>query len=619
MMQDDSILEPLDMYNNQLKDIHNENTEKYFDDLVEKSGIDVEENRETVKKYKATLAEAENAAKKEKNARRLRGFVIFLTVISLIVGVASIYLFTQDGSLGSLSPTLTLVIGIILVVLGIGFIVLICLKLNKMVKERKKYKEIKEKEAQELKDLCWSQMAPLNALYDWNMSTDLVKQTTPLINLDKYFDGRKLQYLMEKYGLVENTDPTCSTYFVQSGTIVGNPFIIHRTFNQNWVNQVYTGHLTIHWTTTERDSNGRTVTKHHTQTLTATVTKPKPNYFYDTELMYLNDAAPDLIFNRTKSGINSMNDKEIDKYIKKGEKELEKMSQKAIKEGGKFQKMVNGEFDVLFGATDRNDEIQYRLLFTPLAQRNMVKLLRTKEPYGDDFDFSKYLQLNLIRSDHSQNFNYYGDPKKYISYDYDISRNTFIDYNNTYFKGIFFDLAPILSIPLYQQHQPEEYIYGDTYGSNVASYEQEAMSNSYDPDEMKHPNSITDVINKTQFIGKVGDADRVLVSSHSFYGEERVDYIPVRGGDGYYHDVPVPWIEYLPLLNQHEIIVKPYASSRPKFNNDINNGSFGNFANKCSTNNSLIYERGLLSFLSSGAYSGMDSEELDAILNNKGE
>ena len=40
-MTDDSILEPLDKYNNLLKKLHHENSEKYFDDLVKKSGINV--------------------------------------------------------------------------------------------------------------------------------------------------------------------------------------------------------------------------------------------------------------------------------------------------------------------------------------------------------------------------------------------------------------------------------------------------------------------------------------------------------------------------------------------------------------------------------------------------
>ena len=56
-MTDDLILEPLDKYNNLLKKLHHENSEKYFDDLVKKSGINVLENKTTVKKYQSELRE----------------------------------------------------------------------------------------------------------------------------------------------------------------------------------------------------------------------------------------------------------------------------------------------------------------------------------------------------------------------------------------------------------------------------------------------------------------------------------------------------------------------------------------------------------------------------------
>ena len=60
-----------------------------------------------------------------------------------------------------------------------------------------------------------------------------------------------------------------------------------------------------------------------------------------------------------------------------------------------FTAMTNDKFDVLFGATDRTNETEFRLLFTPLAQNSMINLIENAKPYGDDFYFVKE-NLSLI-------------------------------------------------------------------------------------------------------------------------------------------------------------------------------------------------------------------------------
>ena len=53
-----------------------------------------------------------------------------------------------------------------------------------------------------------------------------------------------------------------------------------------------------------------------------------------------------------------------------------------MKNGGQFQEMANSEFDVLFGANDRDHEVQFRLMYTPLAQRNTVDLIKDKKYFN---------------------------------------------------------------------------------------------------------------------------------------------------------------------------------------------------------------------------------------------
>ena len=40
--------------------------------------------------------------------------------------------------------------------------------------------------------------------------------------------------------------------------------------------------------------------------------------------------------------------------------------------------MGHPEFEVLFGAQNRNNEVQFRLLFTPLARKQLLALMKDK-------------------------------------------------------------------------------------------------------------------------------------------------------------------------------------------------------------------------------------------------
>lgn len=149
---------------------------------------------------------------------------------------------------------------------------------------------------------------------------------------------------------------------------------------------------------------------HHTQTLTASVTKPAPFYGYDTRLYYGNEAAPDLRFSRQPTHANELDEDEIEKTVKRGKKKLEKRARKAVGAGTQFTEMGNAEFDVLFGAVDRTNEVQFRLMFTPLAQQNMLELIKSDDGYGDDFAFYKTGCINCIRSEHAQHWQTDTDP-----------------------------------------------------------------------------------------------------------------------------------------------------------------------------------------------------------------
>jgi len=72
----DSIFEPLEYYRDYGKATHQANVSEYFDDLVKKSGINVEQNKETVKKYREKQKLIDSMNKKLNGHKLLRTFSI---------------------------------------------------------------------------------------------------------------------------------------------------------------------------------------------------------------------------------------------------------------------------------------------------------------------------------------------------------------------------------------------------------------------------------------------------------------------------------------------------------------------------------------------------------------
>lgn len=613
----DDMIEPLKAYQSHLAQDCARNTAEYFNDLVKKSGLDEAENRKTVAEYRETLKKAEEARQKVASMKGLKVFVIIVMVLAFVAAAV----FLLIGILGEVSgePDAFPLWASILIAcggigLGIGMIFVLTKAVNTALKRRqKKLRELEEK-ANALLAKAWEQMAPLNNLFHWDMTRQIIDKTTPLIKLDKSFDMKKLDFLQGKYGLTENEDPNVSTLEILSGSIVGNPFIVERELVHEMGSKTYFGSRVVTWTETRWTSDGvETVT--HTQTLTASVTKPYPEYYGRTDLIYGNEAAPDLSFSRVPSGANNMNEKQIAKYIFKEQKAIQKQAKKAVgNANSNFTEMANTDFEVLFGARNRNNEVQFRLLFTPLAQRNMVDLIKSKVPYGDDFRFHKQNCLNMIVSDHAQRWDMDLNPVRYYTYDIDECRNRFTAFNQEYFRSLYFDLAPLMSIPLYQQQKSREYIYGLEYSKNYTRFEAESVANAFNPAQFLHPDSRTQGILKANFVEKDGDSDRVRVAAYSYAGIDRVDFIPVLCGDGHYYDVPVPWVEYIPVSKETNLEIKEFNNDvKDEFVDRLNLGSFRDYISKYTSEDNCIFHRGFLAMLvGTRAFSSAD----DAAMNS---
>lgn len=542
------LLEPLKYYDKVGKQTHEENAKQHFTELFEKSKVNAEENRKTVKKYDAECTVIANLSK------RLKKYKVFkvLLIIGIVIGVILTLLtfaFLEDW----VTALILFSVGTLFIV---GSALLLKKKVNPTIKNTEAEHQLHSEIADGLLQMAWGQMQPLNDLFTDRDTINLIEKTLPQLSFDEKFTKEQEDLFISKYDFTDLQTWESSMVDTLSGKFAGNPFLFGRRRVHTMGSETYTGTLTISWVETYRDSQGRTQRRHRSQTLTATVTKPKPYYHYHTFLAYGNQAAPDLSFSRESKHLERFSEQSLEKKVKRGERKLQRKAEKALKKGESFQGMANTEFDVLFGAHDRNHEVQFRLMYTPLAQKNTVALLTDKGYYGDDFDFRKTRRCNLIVSDHAQHWTMNTSAENYRSYDIDQAERNFVTFNTEFFKSVFFDFAPLLSVPVYTEEPCASLEKIEEYPCNYTYYEHEVMANALGYRNFVHESSHTEAILKTQLLSKEGNVDRVEVTANSYTTYDRVDYIPVRGGDGRLHSVPVHWVEYIPVSRTTQVKIK---------------------------------------------------------------
>lgn len=510
-----AIFDPLEEFDKKYRSLHSEKTVEFFDELVRRSGLDIERNCETVRLYN----EYKENLKKLKRKLNWRRFFRVLACITIVL------------------------------------IPLVILKLTPRIKTLRAEIEEADKRAEELLAEANAQMRPLNSLFSDRDALTIIETVIPLISFEKSFSAQQEADMHINYDFGEYNESEQSTVDVLAGKYNENPFLFENKIVHTMGTETYHGYKTIHWTETYRDANGRLRTRTRTETLHATVTKPKPFYTTQVVLDYCSQGAPDLSFSRDATHLEQKSEKQIEKIVKRGEKNLKKKTDEAIRKNGDFMTMSNTDFEVLFDALDRTDEVQFRTLFTPLAQTNMVKLLLSEIGYGDDFNFLKLKRTNRIVCHHSQGRVIKLLPEQYVSYSYDIAKENFIGKNVRFFKDVYFDFAPILAIPAYQERPVHSLKPIPQYSQQYSLKECEALANVVDAQYVVHPDTKTKAILKSSFVRSENNVDETCITAYSYDIEKRVDVVSVHGGDGRNHNVSVEWDNYLPLEAQNRFYI----------------------------------------------------------------
>ena len=569
----EDVYEPLARYRDEFRKQFATLAREKFKELTERSGVDVKANRALVAEIKKLQREADSASTKKSCYGWLMA-VGFVGAVSALIGAVA-----TDGT-DSETHGLC-ILGIVAgLALGIAMIPLF----NAVAKL---FSSLESKIAAH-KGLAWNQMEPLNRLYTWDIPVKLIEATVPRLEFDPYFTAERLASLHGQFGWDDSFNDGKSIIFAQSGVINGNPFVFGHYLDMEWGEETYEGTKEISWTEWEEDENGRSRPVRRYETLHAHVTKPKPVYSEQKVLIYGNDAAPALSFTREPSGLTGNEGGLWSSIRKKWRLSRLKAHSRNLDDDSNFTLMSNHEFETWFHAKDRDNEVEFRLLFTPVAQTQMLNLMKdTKVGYGDDFTFVKRRKVNLLFSQHLTEATIDTDPSRFHSWDYDAAFAFFVQFNERYFKDAYFALAPLLAIPLYQQTRTHEEIWkGIADGRASAFWEHESVANYHGEDKFAHPSCITRSILKTQVIERAGGESTIAVTAYGYRGEERVDYKEVYGGDGKWHEVPVTWKEYLPVQRTSNMGISERGTP-----SDI-------FKQRVAASHASAFRRSILSYLS---------------------
>ncbi len=544
-------------YKGGLKDTFVENSKDYFKQLTKNAKTDVERNKELshkVYKLNKHISHTQKIVNKYKTIKGLCTFFSVIGFLAAIVGGVLIYFYTQNSNFNTneilLASILCIVIGLIL---GIGLILLFQLAFKRKLNDSsaKLEKLIAERDAlvQQARNLLRSLVESFSFL-------DFVKNVNNLkanFSLDEKLDQRKMELLKKVYNFDENfMDKNECVLDCLSGSIEKNPFIRVKIGTCKETDHTYTGTRVVTWTVTHRDSQGHVYTSVETEMLVAKKTAMLPVYTKGPYLIYGNEAAPNLTFFRAKSGLSiNHSEKDRKKLVEKNFKELQKLSQSTK---NKFQLIGNKDFEGLFYCKKRDHEVEYRLLFTPLAQQNMLEVLTSSKPFGDDFTFTKLKKINIIHSDHAVNcFTFiYDSPEFYKAFDYEVLQKTYLGDLFEAFESLYFDLIPLLAIPLYQMSEPA--VYTDHLTKlHVSLYEAESFANRMDDKLFRHPQTKTNQIIKLKYLYSKNKTDVFEAHSHSYDRIRHVEtqMIPCRNGNVY--PVDVEWFEYIPYTKVSKV------------------------------------------------------------------
>lgn len=406
---------------------------------------------------------------------------------------------------------------------------------------------------EEKRAVAEAQLAPLYNFFTWNTISQLIEKVMPDFKFDKFLSREREADMRENFDLEVPDNDNNTVLAANSGSFFGYPFILADIKDYEWVEKVWTGELEISWVERVRNSDGSYSRETRHETLRANIERPAPQFNRYAMCFFGHEAAPHLSFSRAPSMLSGMDGffGGLGKKVKLG---FLHRKEQNLSDDNQFTMMSNRDFEALFSAVDRDHEIEFRMLFTPLAQQYMVKLLNDKKHgYGDDFSFCKGGKAICLTPRHLNDIDV--DDPPFFTHEFDLQkvRELFNERATEYFRTIYFTFAPLMAIPLYTEPRLEQEVCRLPENPAISRCELETAVNSIGTARFAHRESILDDILKIRNFRDHGTHVTATVCAVGFRGEDHLEYVSCLGGDGNWHDVPVPWVEYIPIQRDTEV------------------------------------------------------------------
>ena len=542
------ILNPVRYRTDFLKE-HASGTETYLNELLEQTGTSLKENQAACQEISALDKVLLKTKRKFSLFKVGMGILLTLLVILTLTAIGgAYYVFTEPGI--SLSPAAIYSIFASCILVAVGFLVLIVLTSVFLSKKNKKFRatisnfeEVIDTKIQE----AFVKLHDFYRTFNYSQVYSQMQTQIPEIEFLKSADTNFVKYIEKNFDPVYMPSSTSMLVNYKAGYFYKNPFIVGMYKEMNMVPHTYTGSLAISYYTGFGEHR-RLVS----ETLHATLVKPKPEYKYIAVNSLYANAVPELEFEKTP--VLDYNPAKHDKYIKQAEKMLALIEKK----NADFTPMSNTEFEALFPAIKRSSEQKYRAFFGQVAQQNLVNFAKTLTS-GRNYTYSKSHNTNEVAL-------------RELSESFDLNPLDFVDYDLTSFLSKYQEYAKVLSASLYDSFIP--------YLSNPVLLEGNISKQpeySKKPSILEHLALLTKFKNSELLPSEAGIDEYILeplseyenvCKVHSFKAVPRVDYVVVNAGDGP-HQVPVNWTEYIPVFKELRYEVQQNQDDSNYFENNF--------------------------------------------------
>ena len=557
-MREERLLEPARYYASELKSAYRDRLAERFEELTKESGIDVDANKATVRSLNEENGILDGYRKK-------KGLWIFFLVLSIVVvAVAAYFAYKQSQDW---SETQEQLIRAVSEAVSIGFFGFLIFRSIAKIGKYAKLIRNQEKVVKRLEGDAWNQVSPLLSIMNTEDFCRIVHEIAPSIEIAPYIPSRFVERLKERsekenellnhIGFLKGASIT--TVSSLSGSVDGKLFVVMSYVRFVMGTKIYTGSITLPYRDYVTDSNGNRKAVTRYETLTASIEKPYPYYHPYTRAIYFSEACPNLSFFRNPVNINAKSEKQFEKEVKKSEKKFIKIEKKSMKSGGKsFTPLSDTKFEALFNTEDRDNDVEFRMMYTPYAISQFTDFVKSAEGFGDNF----YLEKDGCATSCILEGGQIGYPDgirpgvgKIASYDYDAINRNFAHYGEAFFKNFYFCLAPLFMVPVYAEGRDEDFakILSDSRPYSYDGFDAESLA-AKNPELFRPAGTVTDIIIKSAGSETSEFGTVFTMEASSFRGVSRVELV-YRVGFHVSGNVPVHWTEYIVQSRKVEMFV----------------------------------------------------------------